>query len=142
MSLVVSEESYASNVAKAFYQLSMCGSLLGMHRFCLMHPARSSQLHMTVYCKQHCGLLPVIYHHLSIPISIAGPVDQTRTCSVQHYSIVCMPEVLRLFAAAVQACKGLDAAEAGKRLDLLGSNAIPYKATSWMRLFVDECFRL
>jgi len=53
-----------------------------------------------------------------------------------------MPEVLRLFAAAMQACKGLDAAEAGKRLDLLGSNAIPYKATSWMRLFVDECFRL
>ncbi|KAL0038469.1 hypothetical protein WJX77_007492 [Trebouxia sp. C0004] len=41
-----------------------------------------------------------------------------------------------------QACKGLDAAEAGKRLDLLGSNAVPYKATSWISLFVDECFRL
>ncbi len=53
-----------------------------------------------------------------------------------------MPEVLRLFVVAMQACKGLDAAEAGKRLDLLGSNAIPYKATSWIRLFVDECFRL
>ncbi len=47
-----------------------------------------------------------------------------------------------MLVAAMQACKGLDAAEAGKRLDLLGSNAIPYKATSWIRLVVDECFRL
>ncbi len=43
---------------------------------------------MTVYCKQHCGLLPVISHHLSIPISIAGPVGQTRTYNVQYYSFV------------------------------------------------------
>lgn len=59
-----------------------------MHRLCLMHPARSSQLHTTVYCKQHCGLFPVIYHHLSIPISIAGPVGQIRTYNVQYYSFV------------------------------------------------------
>jgi len=53
-----------------------------------------------------------------------------------------MPEVLKMFMVATQACKGLDAAEAGQRLDLLGNNGIPYKATSWIRLFVDECFRL
>ncbi|KAL3158258.1 hypothetical protein ABBQ38_010509 [Trebouxia sp. C0009 RCD-2024] len=41
-----------------------------------------------------------------------------------------------------QAAKGLQADEAAQRLDLLGSNSIPYKATSWPRLFVDECFRL
>ena len=42
----------------------------------------------------------------------------------------------------VQAKQGLRGEEAAGRLDLLGSNALPYKATSWARLFVDECFRL
>ena len=44
--------------------------------------------------------------------------------------------------SVMQAGKGLEAVEAARRLDLLGSNAIPYRATSWIRLFVDECFRL
>jgi len=70
------------------YQLSLCGNLLGMHRFCLMHPARSSQLRMTVYCKQHCSLFSVIHHHLSMPISIADPVGQTCTTNAQSYSPV------------------------------------------------------
>ena len=41
----------------------------------------------------------------------------------------------------VQAGTGLGPEEATQRLDLVGSNTIPYKATSWPRLFVDECFR-
>ena len=40
----------------------------------------------------------------------------------------------------LQARKGLGADEAAQRLDLVGSS-IPYKATSWLRLFVDECCR-
>ena len=42
----------------------------------------------------------------------------------------------------MQAGQGLAAEEAARRLDVVGSNALPYKATSWARLFVDECFRL
>ena len=63
---------------------------------------------------------------------LAGVVVDKLLCArARRVSLRCM----------VQAGKGLGLDEAAQRLDLVGSNSIPYKATSWPRLFVDESFR-
>lgn len=65
------------------------------------------------------------------------PLLAPQTLTIKAGLIDCLIEWL-----VVQAKQGLRGEEAAGRLDLLGSNALPYKATSWGRLFVDECFRL